>query len=103
MKRVYISFPYDEPLLDKMLLNEITNDLLRQGNILPISPIHLFYYLDMDNGIRKIISKTCYELIKICDEVYIYNYGKLSPGQQEDYYFCSELDKPMTIKNKEGI
>ena len=72
MKRVFISHPYkDDPKGNKKRVDTICRELARKGDILPISPLHLFSFMEDDRQ-REEILQVCYRLIDICDEVCIY-------------------------------
>ena len=70
-KRVFVSHPYvDNPERNKAKVNIICKNLVKEG-YLPISPLHLFSFMDED-GEREEILQFCYELIDNCDIVHIY-------------------------------
>jgi len=71
MKRVFISHPFtSDPEGNRVRVDIICHDLVKQG-ILPISPLHLFSFME-DDLQREEILKVCFRLIDICDEVWIY-------------------------------
>ena len=71
MKRVFISHPFSsDPEGNRVRVDIICHDLVKQG-ILPISPLHLFSFMENDDN-REEILQVCYRLIDICDEVWIY-------------------------------
>ena len=72
MKRVFISHPYkDDPKGNKKRVDTICRELAEKDDILPISPLHLFSFME-DDLQREEILQVCYSLIDICDEVWIY-------------------------------
>ena len=72
MKRVFISHPYkDDPKGNKKRVDTICRELAEKDDILPISPLHLFSFMENDEK-REEILQVCYRLIDICDEVWIY-------------------------------
>ena len=72
MKRVFISHPYkDDPKRNKKRVDTICRELAEKDDILPISPLHLFSFMEDDDN-REEILQVCYRLIDICDEVWIY-------------------------------
>ena len=100
MKRAFISHPYaDDPLLNKNLVNLIVNELLRsKDNVIPISPLHLFWFLNGDCGCRPVIMDTCYKLIDMCELVYFYVYeNEFSPGQEKEYNHAREQGKKVVV------
>ncbi len=71
MKRVFISHPFtSDPEGNRVRVDIICHDLVKQG-ILPISPLHLFSFMQ-DDLQREEILQVCFRLIDICDEVWIY-------------------------------
>ena len=71
MKRVFISHPFtSDPEGNRVRVDIICRDLVKQG-ILPISPLHLFSFMENDDN-REEILQVCFRLIDICDEVWIY-------------------------------
>ncbi|MGB9813517.1 MAG: DUF4406 domain-containing protein [Thermovenabulum sp.] len=69
MRKVFISHPYkDDPEGNKKKVDKICRGLT---GVLPISPLHLFSFMDSDNN-REEIMEVCYKLIDICDEVWVY-------------------------------
>ena len=72
MRRVFISHPYkDDPKENKKRVDTIYRELAEKDDILPISPLHLFSFMENDDN-REEILQVCYRLIDICDEVWIY-------------------------------
>jgi hypothetical protein len=72
MKRVFISHPYkDDPKGNKKRVDTICRELAERDDILPISPLHLFSFMENDEK-REEILQVCFRLIDICDEVWIY-------------------------------
>lgn len=74
MRRVFISHPFAlDPDGNRRSADKICRDIISKNNdILPISPLHLFSYLDDEKGKRESIVQVCYRLIDICDEVWVY-------------------------------
>ena len=71
MRRVFISHPYkDDPKGNKKRVDTICRGLAEKDDILPISPLHLFSFMENDDN-REEILQVCYRLIDICDEVWI--------------------------------
>ena len=70
MKRVFISHPFSsDPEGNRVRVDIICHDLVKQG-ILPISPLHLFSFME-DDLQREEILRVCFRLIDICDEVWV--------------------------------
>jgi len=71
VKRVFISHPFSsDPEGNRVRVDIICHDLVKQG-ILPISPLHLFSFME-DDLQREEILQVCFKIIDICDEVWIY-------------------------------
>ena len=71
MKRVFISYPFaSDPEGNRKKVDSICRDLAGKG-VLPISPLHLFGFMDNDLQ-REEIMRVCFRLIDICDEVWVY-------------------------------
>ena len=72
MKRIFISHPYaGDPVKNMESVNKICKELNKQNDVLPISPLHLFGFMDTDKK-REAILLMCFDLISICDEVWVY-------------------------------
>ena len=72
MRLVFISHPYkDDPNGNKKRVDTICRELAEKDDILPISPLHLFGFMEDDSN-REEILQVCFRLIDICDEVWIY-------------------------------
>jgi len=101
MKWEFISHPLtDKPELRKKQIERICKRIYKEENILPISPIHAFSFIEEETPeLREAILKWC--KLAILDvsihnmhkyegaDVRVYNYnGKLSDGQAEEYKYC---------------
>jgi len=72
MRLVFISHPYkDDPNGNKKRVDTICRELAERDDILPISPLHLFSFMENDDK-REEILQVCFRLIDICDEVWTY-------------------------------
>ena len=79
---------------DNIELRRKQNDYICRNlpdNILPISPVKMFEYED-DDSRREEILQVCFDLIDMCEKVYIYNYGKLSSGQKKEKKWVENLN-----------
>lgn len=85
MKRIFVSHPYnDNPELNKKEVTNICRYIIRK-NMLPISPIHLFSTYEFENKlIRKNILEACFDLIDICDEVWVFG-DSMGCVMEEEY------------------
>lgn len=87
MKKIFVSHPLNGDFEgNRKKVDIICKYLIRQG-LLPISPLHLFQFLDEETPeLRKVIMEVCYRLIDMCDEVWIYGNSegcKLERGYAE--------------------
>ena len=91
MERVFVSHPYaDDPEANKIKAEKICKDLLA-GGMLPVSPLHLFSFMDDDTP-REAIMEVCFDLIDKCDAVYVY--GR-SDGCRKEAEYAIMTGKPM--------
>jgi len=96
VKRVFISHPFSsDPEGNRVRVDIICHDLAKQG-ILPISPLHLFSFMENDDN-REEILQVCFKIIDICDEVWIY--GDSEGCKKEREYALSRGKK---VLNKRG-
>jgi hypothetical protein len=87
VKRVFISHPFSsDPEGNRVRVDIICHDLVKQG-ILPISPLHLFSFMENDLQ-REEILQVCFRLIDICDEVWVY--GDSEGCRKEREYALSQ-------------
>ena len=94
VKRVFISHPFSsDPEGNRVRVDIICHDLVKQG-ILPISPLHLFSFMENDLQ-REEILQVCFRLIDICDEVWVYGD---SEGCREERGYALSIDKSVVIK-----
>ncbi len=59
-----------------------------------MSPLHLFSFMDGDDY-RNDIIRTCFELIQISDEVWVYGDSR---GCNEERRYAEFIGKPVEIK-----
>jgi len=94
MKRVFISHPYkDDPKGNKKRVDTICRELAEKDDILPISPLHLFSFMEDDDN-REEILRVCFRLIDICDEVWIYGD---SEGCRREAQYAKSVGKPVRM------
>ena len=94
IKLVFVSHPFsDDPKKNRELVDRICKQITKEHpNVLPISPLHLFSFLEKDGRYRDKIMEVCYLLIALTDEtwIYIYNQSKTS-GQIDENNFAISL------------
>lgn len=92
MKKVFISHPYaSDPIGNKKKVDKICRGLLKDGICIPVSPLHMFGYMDNDNHRRDVL-EVCFRVISVCDEVWVYGY---SNGCNEEIKVAKQLGKPV--------
>ena len=75
MKRIFVSHPFkDNPEINRKIVDSICKELVKDG-YLPISPIHMFGFMENDDH-RKEIMSVCAELIEMSDEVWVYGWSE---------------------------
>ena len=93
MKRIFISHPFaDDPVGNKIKVDSICKNI--GGDIIPVSPLHLFSFMENDDYREEIIN-ICRDLIGMCDEVWVY--GKSSGCEYEMNYALS-IGKHVEVK-----
>ncbi len=93
MKKVFISHPFaDNPAGNKMKVDNICKNI--GGEILPVSPLHLFSFMENDDKREEIVNLCC-ELIDICDEVWVY--GE-SQGCKTEVEYALSIGKHVEFK-----
>ena len=88
MKLIYIAHPLrNDPNFNKARLSEILNNNFKsyqEMHVVPVSPIHLFGYLDP--GVD--VMAECLELLYNCDELWVFGDWKNSTGTCEEIGFA---------------
>lgn len=103
MKRIFLSHPFAEnPQLNSQRVNNICDDLVNYyDDVLPISPLHLFSYFNVDRPeYREEIISFCTDLMMLCDEIHFYKYGELSKGQKIELNYAKMRNLKYEIINK---
>lgn len=93
MKRIFVSHPFkDNPKANRESADKICKELVKQG-YLPISPLHLFSFLENDD-LRNHIMRVCFELIQVCDEVWVFGD---SEGCMAEKRYAEFIGKPVKV------
>lgn len=94
MKKVFISHPFsgNEAInLEKATI--ICEKIIESGaDILPISPLHHFSFMDGDKGYREEIMAVCFHNIKKCDELWVFGESK---GCKKEVSFAIDIGVPV--------
>ena len=92
MKKVFISHPYaSDPIGNREKVDKICRDLLKNNICIPVSPLHMFGYMDNDDH-RKEVLEVCFRVISVCDEVWVYG---CSSGCNQEIRIAEQLGKPV--------
>jgi len=78
MKRVFISHPFSgDEVENTRKADEICKKIMESDvDVLPVSPLHLFSFLEDDGGVREAIMTQCYYMILSCDELWSFGDSK---------------------------
>ena len=97
MKKVFISHPCSaDPERNREKADIICKRILEESDdILPISPLHLFSFFEEEAEYREDIMDTCKDLIKTCDELWVYGDSK---GCQEEVQYAESVGVPVKVK-----
>lgn len=92
-KYVFISHPYsDDPENNLKKVDKVCK-YWKGKNIIPVSPLHLFSFYDDDDR-RDEILKICFDLIEVCDAVFVYGN---SEGCRLEREYAEKIGKPVEI------
>lgn len=93
-EKVYIAHPYaDDPKGNKERADVIAQRILNSHrDVLPVSPLHLFSFLEDDGGMRDEIMETCLSLLEGCDRMW---YFGTSPGVRREILFADDHGIPV--------
>lgn len=96
MQKVFVSHPLSRNPDRYLAEVELRCQELKDKNMLPISPLHLFSFIREETaGLRKEILKVCERLLDIADKAIFYLYdNKLSSGQCYELRYCIDNDIP---------
>lgn len=93
-KKVFVSHPFaGDPKNNMKKVDKICKELDKLGYF-PISPLHLFSYKIEDSD-RELIMETCFQLIDLCDIVFIYGDSK---GCMRELDYAKETNREYQIK-----
>ncbi len=96
MKRAFISHPFrDNPVANRRKIADICRKIAEtQPDVMPVSPVHAFSYLD-DAIHRQLAIGYCLELLELCDEVWMYGDWQKSEGCVKEFVHAWRLNKPI--------
>src|SRR5690606_16414663 len=101
MKRVYIIHPFQGKEENLKSINVSCRAVANMG-YLPVSPVHAFSFLD-DNipEERKQALKLCQELVKVCDQAWLFGDWEKSEGCKIEIQAAEETGVP--VVNMESL
>ncbi len=99
MKKVFISHPFrDDPEGNMRKVSRICKTIVEEHpDILPISPLHSLSFLNDEEG-REYSLVWCHEVLKMCDEVWVYGDWEKSEGCQLEVRWARQLGKPISFR-----
>lgn len=96
LKKVYISHPFGNSPERNM---EEVNDICRRisflmPDVVPVSPLNMFSFLnDSNSNERKKALEYCLEILKVCDEVWVFGDWEESEGCRLEVEAAREIGK----------
>jgi len=99
IRRIFISHPFsgDEEENFRKANNICKSIMSKNKDILPISPLHLWSFMEEDGIYRQEILLFCFDMISFSDEVWFYKYGELSSGQEQELEYAKLANKKIRI------
>ena len=98
MKRVYIIHPFQGKEENRKKIDQICRAVANMG-FLPISPVHAFGFLkDEVPEERELALKLCQELIKGCDQAWVFEGWQKSEGCKIEIQAAEETGVPVVDK-----
>jgi hypothetical protein len=95
MKRVYISHPFSGDIEgNRKKVEMICRELNRRGEVLPVSPVHLFSHMD-DDSKREEVLAVCLDLVEMVDELWVFGD---SAGCREEVEMAERIGLPVHAK-----
>lgn len=95
MKRVYVSHPFSGDIEgNRKKVEAICRELNRRGEVLPVSPVHLFSHMD-DDSKREEVLAVCLDLIELVDELWVFGD---SAGCREEVEMAERIGLPVHAK-----
>ncbi|MGM0409150.1 MAG: DUF4062 domain-containing protein [Bacillota bacterium] len=105
--KVFVSHPLSSDIKNNRdRINKICKIINKKDDILPISPLHLFWFFEEDKK-REDILDFCFRMIDNCDYVLMIIYDEdMSNGQTLEYYYAFKTGKtivPIYLNEGEKI
>lgn len=77
-KLIYIAHPFrDDPKGNTKKVGKICKEIMAKGDVIPVSPLHLFSYLDPH---EENVLEMCCKVMDACDETWFYGDFQNSEG-----------------------
>lgn len=98
MWKTFVSHPFkDNPKENKEKVEIICDILYREHGLLPISPLHLFSFIDEEtDGVRDMIMDSCFKLIAF-DSKQLFAFGT-EGGCADEILWAKTLNIPVYYK-----
>lgn len=93
-RRIFVSHPLSGDMAkNRAEASDICREIADMG-YLPISPLNMFDFVNREDDIRDDIMQLCFELIDMCDEVWVYG---SSTGCKMEYGYARSVCKTVKI------
>ena len=98
MKKVYIAHPLRGDVAGNMAkATQICKDLHQQGEVLPVSPLHAFSFVD-PTGPQDVVLGYCLNMLRACDELWVHGDWEISEGCRMEVDFAVENKIPVIFR-----
>lgn len=98
MKKTFITHPFKDAPKENKKKVDIICKILYKKDILPISPLHMFYFIEKENPeVRELIMETCFMMIAF-DAEQLFAFGT-EGGCEDEITWAKILDVPVYYKN----
>ena len=97
MKKVYIAHPLRGDVVGNMeKVTLICQKLHQQGEVLPVSPLHAFSFVD-PAGPQETVFQYCRSLLLACDELWVHGNWKESEGCRMEVDVAQTVGMPIVV------
>ena len=98
MKKVYIAHPLRGDVAGNMAkATQICQELHQQGEVLPVSPLHAFSFVD-PTGPQEVVLAYCRSLLLACDELWVHGNWQESEGCRMEVDIAQFVGMPVVFK-----
>ena len=100
MKTVYIAHPLRGDVVKNYnRVNEICRQLHATGQVIPLSPLHAFSFVD-PAGDQDRVFEYCRQLLSKCDELWLHGEWEKSEGCCMEADFARDNGIPVLVKER---